>query len=234
MVREEITIEDVSFADFIAPGVAYVRLTSFTEKAGDELYKEIKDLQKRGEIKSFILDLRGNSGGLLESAVEIASMFLPAGTTVVYTRGLRDGEHSFKTQSDPLLPDVPLAVLVNNGSASASEIVAGALQDLDRAIIIGTNTFGKGLVQKVYNIDKNSNTKIKVTTAKYYIPSGRCVQKEDYTNKSSLFHDTESDSSSADNAPREYFTSNNRKVLENGGIIPDRIVKDGAIRFLLT
>jgi carboxyl-terminal processing protease len=233
MVREEIVIEDVSYSDFIAPGIGYIRLTSFTEKAGEEFIKEIKKLQKRDEIRGFILDLRGNSGGLLESAVDVAGVFLPKGTTVVYTKGSNDGEHSFKTESNPILPDIPMAVLVNNGSASASEIVAGALQDLDRAIIVGTNTFGKGLVQKVYNIDKNSNIKIKITTAKYYIPSGRCVQKEDYATNRLIFNGTTSDSNRNKN-DKEYFTNNNRKVLEKGGISPDVFVKDDSVSHIMT
>ncbi len=233
MVREEIVIEDVSYADFIAPGVAYIRLTSFTDKAGDEFHKEIRKLRERGEIKSFILDLRGNSGGLLESAVDIAGAFLPQGTTVVYTKGSNDGEHSFQTESNPIFPETPLAVLVNNGSASASEIVAGALQDLDRAIIVGTNTFGKGLVQKVFNIDKNSNVKIKITTAKYYIPSGRCVQKQDYSKNNHLFSNN-GNKMSKDSLDHEYFTNNHRRVLEKGGINPDIFVEDDSISYLLT
>jgi carboxyl-terminal processing protease len=233
MVREEIVIEDVSYSDFIAPGIAYVRLTGFTEKAGQEFTREIKNLQKRDKIRGFILDLRGNSGGLLESAVDIAGIFLPKGTSVVYTKGSNDGEHSFRTDSNPLLPDIPVTVLVNNGSASASEIVAGALQDLDRAIILGTNTFGKGLVQKVYNIDKNSNIKIKITTAKYYIPSGRCVQKEDYTNRSIIFNKNKIDTLQISDE-REYFTNNNRKVLEKGGITPDVYIKDDSVSYIMT
>jgi len=231
--REEIVIEDVSFADFIKPGIAYVRLTGFTEKAGDEFVNEIKRLQSQNEIRGFVLDLRGNSGGLLESAVDISGVFLPKNTTVVYTKGIRDGEHSFKTSNQPILPDVPLAVLVNGGSASASEIVAGALQDLDRAIIIGTNTFGKGLVQKVYNIDKNSNTKLKVTTAKYYIPSGRCVQKTDYSQDNLIFAKDSPDSNQVP-PKKEYFTNNHRLVFENGGITPDRFVLDDSVSYLVT
>ena len=233
LVREEIVIEDVSFADFIAPGLAYFRLTGFTDKAGEEFTNAVKNLQNKSEINAVIVDLRGNSGGLLESAVDICGIFLPKGTTVVYTKGLRDGEHSFMTNTSPLLPDVPLAVLVNGGSASASEIVAGALQDLDRAIIVGTNTFGKGLVQKVYNIDKSNSTKVKVTTAKYYIPSGRCVQKEDYSENNIIFNKQPADTTTLPEA-REYFTSNHRKVYEKGGVMPDIYVKDDSVGYLVT
>ena len=235
MKRTEIIIEDVNFADFVEPGVAYIRLTGFTDKAGIEMRQAIRDMQKKQQIEAFILDLRGNTGGLLEAAVEVLGVFLPQGTTVVSTRGFRDGEHHFKTHTEPMLLDVPLAVLVDHGSASASEIVAGALQDLDRAIIVGTGTFGKGLVQKVYNIDKNSSTKIKVTTAKYYMPSGRCVQKKDYTENKAVFYNGELDSVIA--TPKDssmFFTANNREVYEKGGITPDRILPKEKMHFVVT
>lgn len=230
--RGEITIEDVSYADFVKPGVAYVHLTGFTEKAGAELIASIKTLQQKGPIASFILDLRGNSGGLLESAVEVAGVFIPKGTLVVITKGFRDGKNEFVTSNEPLLPSVPLAVLVDEGSASASEIVAGALQDLDRAIIIGTRTFGKGLVQKVYNIDKNSSTKVKITTARYYIPSGRCVQKQDYTKNNTIFQNNYTGDSTHNNIP--YYTINKRTVYESGGITPDRDVEDDPVDYVVT
>jgi carboxyl-terminal processing protease len=232
--REEIVIEDVKYADFYESGVAYVRLAGFTEKAASELKYAIKNLQKKGNIEVFILDLRGNSGGLLESAVEIAGIFLPRNTKIVSTRGYRDEEHSFNTKSKPLLLDVPMALLVDEGSASASEIVAGALQDLDRAVIIGTNTFGKGLVQKVYNIDKNSSTKVKITTAKYYIPSGRCVQKENYAKDSKIFPNKINDNLAISQQHIAYYTSNNREVYEKGGITPDLYLENGEIHYIVT
>jgi carboxyl-terminal processing protease len=232
--RDEIIIDDVNFADMIQPGVAYIRLTGFTDKAGPELEQAIKDIEKKGDIKALILDLRGNSGGLLEAAVDVLGLFLPKETTVVTTRGFRDGEHTFQTHTDPLLLDAPLAVLVDQGSASASEIVAGALQDLDRAIIVGTETFGKGLVQKVYNIDKNSSTKIKITTAKYYIPSGRCVQKKDYTESNAIFYNTDKDTLSLIDQASQFYTTNQRKVYEKGGIMPDRYVKSDDVNYIVT
>jgi carboxyl-terminal processing protease len=232
--REEIVLEDVNYSDFYEPSVAYVRLTGFTEKAASELKYAIKKLQKKGNIEVFILDLRGNSGGLLESAVEVAGIFLPLNTKIVSTSGFRDEEHSFYTKSKPLLPDVPLALLVDEGSASASEIVAGSLQDLDRAIIVGTNTFGKGLVQKVYNIDKNSSTKVKITTAKYYIPSGRCVQKENYANDSNIFPNIISDSLEISEQHISYYTTNNREVFEKGGITPDLFLENGDFHYIVT
>jgi carboxyl-terminal processing protease len=218
--RQEIVIKDVDYSEFVAPGIAYLRLTGFTDKAAYEVLDAITELRGQQEITGFILDLRGNSGGLLETAVDIAGIFLPKGTPVVSTRGFRDGEYNFATHSNPILGDVPLAVLVDGGSASAAEIVAGALQDLDRAIIVGSETFGKGLVQKVYSVDKNDNTKIKVTTAKYYIPSGRCIQKKDYTKNKPVFYANGNDSLQIEHDA--FKTVNNRTVYEKGGITPDR------------
>jgi carboxyl-terminal processing protease len=233
--RDEIVIDDVSYADMIKPGVGYVRLTGFTDKAGSELRQAIQDIQSNGDVEAIILDLRGNSGGLLEAAVEVLGVFLPKGTTVVKTKGFRDGEHTFQTHNNPLLLEIPLAVLVDRGSASASEIVAGALQDLDRAIIVGTETFGKGLVQKVYNIDKNSSTKIKITTAKYYIPSGRCVQKQDYTESKSIFYNGAPDTFTvSDDQTSQFYTTNQREVYEKGGITPDRYIKVDDVHFVVT
>jgi carboxyl-terminal processing protease len=232
ITRGEIVLEDVSFADFIEPGVVYLRLTGFTEKAGKEMRSAIEVLQNQSPIKMFILDLRGNSGGLLESAVEVSSIFLPKNTTVVTTKGFRDGEHVFKTRQEPILPYVPLTLLVDGGSASASEIVAGALQDLDRGIILGTNTFGKGLVQKVYNIDKDSSTKIKVTTAKYYIPSGRCVQKQDYASNKEIFYNGSQDTIT-DTSDKIYYTVNRRPMYEKGGITPDRIITEDEMAYVV-
>ena len=232
ITRSEILIEDVNYYDFIEDKTAYVRLTGFTDKAGDELKSAIKDMQKQQKIDGFILDLRGNSGGLLESAVEVANVFLPENTPVVSTKGFRDGEHAFRTSSNPYLPNVPMVVLVDGGSASASEIVAGALQDLDRAIILGTETFGKGLVQKVYNIDKSMNTKLKITTAKYYIPSGRCIQKYDYTKDNGVFH-PEDTLITEEKLPDEFYTINKRKVFEKGGISPDLNIEDSELSNLV-
>jgi carboxyl-terminal processing protease len=232
--RDEIIIDDVTYADFVKPGVAYVRLTSFTDKAAFEMVSAIKVLQQKGVITSFILDLRGNSGGLLESAVDVAGIFLPKGTLVVTTRGFRDGTNEFPTKHDAVLPDVPMVVMVDEGSASAAEIVAGCLQDLDRAIIVGSRTFGKGLVQRVYNIDKNSSTKIKITTAKYYIPSGRCVQKQDYTKDNIVFVTSAVSDSTTLNKNIPFYTSNKRMVYEDGGITPDRYIEDNAVDYLIT
>jgi carboxyl-terminal processing protease len=218
--RQEIIIADVDYFDYIEPGFGYIRLTGFTEKAGEEVKEAIQELQLKGTLRALILDIRGNSGGLLDAAVDISNIFLPKNTLVVRTKGYRDGEAIFKTESDPILPYIPLAVLIDGGSASASEIVAGALQDLDRAITVGEETFGKGLVQKVYDVDRDNHTKIKVTTAKYYIPSGRCVQKQDFTKDKDVFVNSHHDSLKNES----YFTMNHRVVFESGGITPDRII----------
>ncbi|MEJ2056181.1 MAG: S41 family peptidase, partial [Calditrichaceae bacterium] len=149
MTRAEIVIDDIGYSGFVEPGVAYLRLTGFTEKASSEMKAAIRKLKNDQDINAFILDLRGNPGGLLEAAVDITNIFVDKNEMVVYTKGFRESEAKFYTRYQPILPDVPLVVLVDEGSASASEIVAGALQDLDRAVIVGEMTFGKGLVQKV-------------------------------------------------------------------------------------
>ncbi len=232
LTREEIVIKDVSYADFVEPGTAFFRLTSFSDKAASELKQAIRELQEKGEIERVILDLRGNPGGLLASAVEVANIFIPKGELIVRTHGVHERETKFITTEDALLPDVPLAVLVNKGSASASEILAGAVQDLDRGIILGTPTFGKGLVQQVFPIDKIDDAYLKITTAKYYIPSGRCIQKEDYKKNKDVFLDL-SDSTEFDNH-KKYYTHNGRVVYGGGGIKPDvEVKKDGNNHYFL-
>ena len=225
LTRAEIVLEDVGYAGFVSPGIGYVSLKGFTEKAPDELKAALINLKKTNRLKGVILDLRGNPGGLLESAVQIVNLFVPKNTLVVYTKGHREKEYRFYTQDDPLLPDIPLVVLVNGGSASASEIVAGALQDLDRAVIVGQPTFGKGLVQKVFNIDKSRDVKLKITTAKYYIPSGRCIQKRDFGKDGVLVID----STHTDSTGHLFFTLNKRPVHDKGGIEPDVPVKNDSL-----
>ncbi|MEJ2633953.1 MAG: S41 family peptidase [Calditrichia bacterium] len=231
MTRQDIIIKDVSYAGFVEPGTAYFRLTSFSDKAGGELKDAVRDLQKQGKIERVILDLRGNPGGLLASAVEVANIFVPQGKTIVTTRGTHEREAVFTTPEKALLPDAPLVVLVDGGSASASEIVAGAIQDLDRGVIIGSPTFGKGLVQQVFPIDKMNDAFLKITTAKYYVPSGRCIQKEDYKKNKDVFTDL-SDSTDYDNH-KNYFTHNGRVVHGGGGIKPDVEVKNEKMDQLL-
>ncbi len=231
LTREEIVVKDVTFADFIDSGVVLIRLAGFTEKAPREMKEAITRLKRQGPIESVILDLRGNPGGLLSSAVEVANIFLPPGELVVSTRGRNERENKYYTKEMPLLPNVPLAVLVNQYSASASEIVSGAIQDLDRGVIVGTTTFGKGLVQKVFPIDKINQTYLKITTAKYYTPSGRLIQKEDYKKDHDVFVDL-SDSVEY-NKKINYYTKNGRVVHGGGGIVPDIQVESEKIdRFI--
>ncbi len=226
LTRAEIVIKDVGYSGFLDKGIGYVSLKGFTEKAPDELKIALRELHRKADLKGLVLDLRGNPGGLLESAVEIVNIFVPKNVLVVYTKGYREKEYRFYTQDDPLLPDVPLVVLVNGGSASASEIVTGALQDLDRAVIVGEPTFGKGLVQKVFNIDKINDVKLKITTARYYIPSGRCIQKRDYAAHNDVIV---ADSSDSVRHARVFTTKNGRLVHDRGGIEPDVPVKGDSL-----
>lgn len=232
LTRAEIVLKDISYTGFVDEGAAYLALSGFTDKAPTEVRNAINKLQKQSTIKSFILDLRGNPGGLLSSAVEIVNIFVDPGELVLSTKGFREKEYTFFTRNQALLPDVPLVVLVNNGSASASEIVAGAMQDLDRAVIIGEATFGKGLVQKVYTVDQKRDVKLKMTTAKYYIPSGRCIQKKDYSNGNSVIvHDS---LQTADFRKKEFFTKHKRIVFDKGGIEPDIVVKHDSLSAFMT
>jgi len=221
LVREEIQLKNINYADFIRDGIAYVRLERFTRGAGDELRLAIKDMKLRGEIKGMIIDLRDNPGGLLDVAVDVVEKFVPKGSLIVSTRGRKpETEKKYFAAEEPMLPDVPLIVLVNRGSASASEIVAGAIQDLDRGVILGTRTFGKGLVQTITPLIYNSQ--LKITTAKYYTPGGRCIQEIDYMhkNKEGVFAVT------PDSLKHKFKTLKGRQEMEGGGIQPDTVVAD--------
>jgi len=219
ILREEITVKNVTFCGFYpeSSNNVYIKLTGFSRTAGDEVKRALLELKKQKEIESVIFDLRGNPGGLLDAAVNISNRFLNKGQLIVSTKG-RDSlsiRQYFATE-EPILPDVPLILLVNEGSASASEIVAGAIQDHDRGLLIGEKTFGKGLVQTVTPL--SYNTSIKITTSKYYTPSGRCIQKIDYSkkNKSILKYDSLFVS--------EFNTDHKRTVYSSGGITPDSVV----------
>jgi len=229
LTRAEIVIEDVGYAGFVSPGVAYVSLNGFIDKAYSEVRRAIGQLREKGKIEKFILDLRGNPGGLLDAAVDIVNIFVPAGEKVVYTKGYREGEIVFKTRKQPILVDVPLAILVDEGSARATEIVAGDVQDMDRAVIAGKETFGKGLVQKVFNIDNASDAKVKITTAKYYIPSGRSIQKKDYGVGNEVIVDKKLN----DEALARYFTKNKREVFDHGGVHPDISIDGDSLGYVL-
>ncbi len=214
-IREKIQIPSVPFYGLVNDSTGYIYLTSFTDKSANDVRTALIDLKNKG-AKSMILDLRGNTGGLLDQAVEIVNYFVPKNSKVVSTKGkVKQWDKEYNADKNPIAPDMPLAVLIDRGSASASEIVSGALQDLDRAVLIGERSFGKGLVQTVR--DLAYNTKLKVTTAKYYIPSGRCIQALDYSHRNA----DGSVGKVPDSLITEYSTKNGRKVYDGGGISPD-------------
>jgi len=214
-IREKIQIPSVPFYGLVNDSTGYIYLTSFTDKSANDIRTAVIELKNKG-AQSMILDLRGNSGGLLDQAVEIVNYFVPKNSKVVSTKGkVKQWDKEYKAEKNPIAPDIPLVVLIDRGSASASEIVSGALQDLDRAVLIGERSFGKGLVQTVR--DLAYNTKLKVTTAKYYIPSGRCIQALDYSHR----NPDGSVGKVPDSLITEYTTKNGRKVYDGGGITPD-------------
>ena len=219
LVREEIEIKNITHSGFYPENSnnVYLKLSNFSRSAGDEIKKTLKELRSQKEIKSLVLDLRGNPGGLLDVAVDICDKFLEKDLLIVTTKG-RDlsNEKKYYSVQEPMFGEGKLVVLVNEGSASASEILAGAIQDHDRGVILGTKTFGKGLVQTITPL--SYNTSLKITTAKYYTPSGRCIQKIDYSQKNKVFAEADSVISGS------YLTDNERTVYSGGGITPDTIV----------
>lgn len=213
--REKIKISNVPYFGMVSSNVGFVQLTDFTPEAGKEVKNAVVALKEKG-AKSIILDLRGNPGGLLFEAVNICNIFIPKGKKVVTTKGkVEDSNIHYETLNNPVDLDIPVAVLINRGSASASEIVAGTLQDYDRAIIIGEKSYGKGLVQLSRPLSYNSQ--IKITTAKYYTPTGRCIQVLDYTHR----REDGSVESLPDSLKKEFKTSKGRTVFDGGGIDPD-------------
>lgn len=216
VVREEVKIKDVPFYSIVKDSVGYIKLTGFTETAGSEVKAALIALKEQN-AKSIVLDLRGNGGGLLREAVNIVNFFVPKGTDVVSTKGkIKDWDKTYKALSMPIDTEIPLAILVDGGSASASEIVSGSLQDNDRGIVIGSQSFGKGLVQLVRTLSYNS--KLKVTVAKYYTPSGRCIQKLDYSNRNKEGNVEEV----PDSLITEFKTVNSkRSVFDGKGVTPD-------------
>jgi carboxyl-terminal processing protease len=221
LIREEIQVKNVTYAGFVGDGIGYIRLERFSRKAGEEVRQAIKEMKIQGDIKGLVLDLRGNPGGLLDAAVDVVSKFVPRGSPIVTTKGRKaEADKAYQSTEEPLLPLTPMVLLTDRGSASASEIVAGALQDLDRALIVGTRTFGKGLVQTILPL--NFGAQLKITTARYYIPSGRSIQEIDYQHrdKNGVF------ATVPDSLKREFKTSKGRKEFEFGGIAPDSVVRD--------
>jgi carboxyl-terminal processing protease len=221
ITREEIKVKNVPYSGFVSPGIGYISLNQFTEDASRNVKEAYENLKKENpEMKGLILDLRGNPGGLLNEAVNLSNLFVDKGTEVVSTKGkVQEWQKSYKALNPAIDLNIPLAVLVNRGSASASEIVSGALQDLDRAVVIGQRTFGKGLVQTTR--DLTYNAKLKVTTAKYYIPSGRCIQALDYSNR----NEDGSVGKVPDSLITAFKTRNGRKVYDGGGVNPDVHIK---------
>ena len=213
LMRERISIPAISYVGWVADGVGYIRHDDFTDSCAAELRAAIEQLKKEGDLQSLVIDYRGNGGGFMQEAVKIVGLFTPRGTEVVRTKG-RTEEKSYKTTTDPAYPDLRLVLLVNSNSASASEIVAGALQDMDRAVLVGQRTLGKGLVQTTLPLGYNAM--LKLTTAKYYIPSGRCIQEIDYS------HSQQGTVRQIpDSLIREFKTRGGRMVYDGGGIMPD-------------
>ncbi len=216
LVREEIKIDPVTYAGMLNQQTGYIRLSSFTDGCADRIKDSFLELRDKKGATRMILDLRSNPGGLLGEAVKMVNLFVKRGEEVVSTRGkVVQWDKTYRATEQPIDTLMPMVVLVNRGSASASEIVAGALQDLDRVVVMGKRTFGKGLVQTTR--DLSYNTKLKVTTAKYYIPSGRCIQAIDYAHRDK----DGSVGSIPDSLMHEFSTKKGRKVFDGGGIIPD-------------
>lgn len=224
LTRKEIKLPEVPYYGIVAPHIGYISLSSFTMNCSNTVKDALLKLKENDpKLQGLILDLRNNGGGLLNEAVNIINIFVPKNTEVVSTKGrLPEANRVYKTMQAPVDLEIPLCVLINENSASASEIVAGALQDLDRAVIIGEQSYGKGLVQNIVNLPYNS--KLKVTIAKYYIPSGRCIQKIDYSDKTNGV----GRQISADEQ-KIFFTKNKRPVKDAGGILPDIDVKIDSI-----
>ena len=228
--RDEVTVNNVPYSGMITDDIGYVVLTTFTANAGRNVASAISDLRKENpDMKGLVFDLRNNGGGYLREAVSISNLFIAKDEVVVTTRGkVRERDRPFKTMNDPLLPDLPLVILTNESTASASEIVSGVVQDLDRGVIIGQRTYGKGLVQNTVDLDYNA--KLKLTTSKYYIPSGRCIQSVSYKDGEPVGVEDEKRTA--------FKTRGGRKVLDGGGISPDVKIEDGVqsavVDFLLT
>lgn len=213
--REKISISNVPYYNLVDPEIGYIKLDDFTPGASREVAEALTELKEKG-AKKIILDLRDNPGGLLHEAVNIVSLFIPKGMEVVSTKGkVEEWNKKYNTLNNPLDTEIPMVVLTSGGSASASEIVAGALQDYDRAVLVGEKTFGKGLVQTTRPLSYNAQ--LKVTTAKYYIPSGRCIQALDYAHRK----EDGTVEKFADSLKMEFKTKNGRKVFNGAGLDPD-------------
>ncbi len=230
LTRRRISIPSVGYAGFVRDGIAYIQHNDFIDGSYNEIRSALEGIMATDSLRGIILDYRSNGGGVMQEAVNIASLFLPRGERIVSLMG-RDSSslRHFATEHEPLAPDVPIVVLVNGSSASASEILAGALQDTDRAVIMGQRTYGKGLVQGTRHVGYNSY--LKYTTAKYYIPSGRCIQSRNYSSLKSGGEVTVV----PDSLITEFRTAGGRKVYDGGGIVPDvKVDVEYVSRFALT
>ena len=226
ITRRNITVSQIPYHGVLRGDVGYINLIGFTENSSRDFRKALISVKADG-AKSLVIDLRGNGGGSLAEAVNIVNLFVPRGKEIVSMKGkVRSSNYSCKSKNEPLDIEMPIVVLVNNGSASAAEIVAGALQDLDRAVIVGSKTFGKGLVQSVRDLPYNGS--LKLTTSKYYIPSGRCIQAIDYKNRREGQKDRV-----ADSLANVFHTAGGREVRDSGGIMPDVEVKHDTLANLL-
>lgn len=219
--RELIQFSPISYHTVFENGTGYVMLNDFTDKAGAEFKSVVSDMVKQHQIKSLIIDVRNNPGGIVDEAVKIMGYFVPKGTPIVSTKGRsREVDRTYRTPFEPIFPDMKVAVLVNRASASASEILAGAMQDLDRGIVVGERTFGKGLVQNIRPVAYGGH--VKVTIAKYYTPSGRCVQALDYSHR----NEDGSVGRIPDSLTTAFKTTKGRIVKDGGGILPDTLTTD--------
>ena len=223
LVSEEIEIKNITYYGFVPEesNNVYLKLSGFSRSAGEEIRQALQELKIQKEVKAIVLDLRGNPGGLLDAAIDVSEKFLSKDNIIVSIKGRnKNQEQIYKAKEEPIAGNTKLAVLVDHGSASASEIVAGAIQDHDRGLILGAKSFGKGLVQTV--IPLSFNTSLKMTTARYYTPSGRCIQEVDYSKQSDVFSNLDIEDE------KIFFTDNKREVYASGGILPDSVVKNSS------